>query len=156
MTTIRMLVDMQGRRWDGRPWPGYGNPIEVSDEEAAQLIGGGNAEPVEAPELDRGFDVLKVADPDYESGLKLADGSNQGDDEEELRKVQLKPVDESEDSYDFDDDFESVDDDNDVTPQVKRPATVDNKAAWIDYAVSKGASREVAASKTKAQLAADY
>lgn len=157
MTYVRMLWDMQGGRFDGQRWPGYLKEIDVPDWEAADLISGGIAEPVEAPVLNRGFDVLKAADPDYESGLKPADG-------EEPTAISDYDIDNAGPVLvvgddDFNDDFADSDEDSEageVTPQVKRPTVVDNKAAWVEYAVSKGADREKASAKTKAMLISDY
>lgn len=149
MVYIRMLVDMQGGRYDGRPWPGYKGLIDVEGWEADHLTSGGTAEYADKPDLDRGWDVLRFADPNYEEHLKFADGGVvKASDEEEPTALS------DSDLGDFDDDFESVDEE--VTPQVKRPSTVDHKAAWIDWAVSKGESRENASAKTKAMLIAEY
>ena len=145
---------MQGGRYDGRPWPGYGAEMNVPPWEADDLVRAKIAEYVDEPAKDRGYDVLRTPDQYFEDHLKLADGSDPDEAEEELREVNLIPV-----SDDSDDDFERGDGDNEdegVTPQVKRPSTVDNKAAWIEWAVSQGADREKAAAKTKAMLIADY
>jgi hypothetical protein len=125
--------------------------IDVPDWEAEHLVSGGTAEYPTKPALNRGYDVLKAPDPDYESGLKFADGS----DPEEDEPVFYEPVESS--SPDFDSDFDSDDSDIDVvTPQVKRPSTVDNKAAWIEWAVANGANGNNAAAQTKAMLIAEY
>lgn len=147
MTRVRMLVDMQGGRHDNQQWPGYKGVIDVPQWEADQLIRGGNAEPYDAPDLNRGWDVLRAATPDYESYLERLDGENEVEDEEEGIVVAYD---------DDDDDFDRRDDEDEVTTQVKRPATSDNKAAWIAWAVSQGATVERASAKTKAQLIADY
>lgn len=151
-------------RYDSREWPPYQGEFDVPEWEAEHLVKGGNAEYADAPLLDRGYDVLRNPDPDYESGLKFAAGGIIDNDPGEhgdsvpafLRDHgTIIPA----DALDFDNDFDRDDGDNeveDVTPQVKRPSTVDNKAAWIEYAVSKGADRERAAAKTKAMLIADY
>lgn len=41
-------------------------------------------------------------------------------------------------------------------PELSQPAPADPKAAWVDYAVSLGASRSEAEDHTKAQLQAAY
>ena len=151
---------MTGGRYDGREWPLYLGTIDVPEWEAAHLVKGGTAEYESAPVLDRGFDVLKVPDPDYESRLKYADGGVIEREDSDSDSVPLF-LDSSTtvDSDDFDNDFESVEDDNeveDVTTPVKRPSTIDNKAAWIEWAVYKGADREEAKNKTKNALIADY
>lgn len=146
-------------RYDNRPWPPYMGTIDVPMWEADHLVTGGNAEFTDAPVLDRGWDVLKVPDPDYESSLKFADGgivepSAISDFDVDDAGPVLTAGDD-----DFDNDFDSYDDDNEVeevTPQVKRPATVDNKATWVEWAVSKGADQEEAKAKTKAMLIAEY
>lgn len=157
MTYVRMLWDMQGGRFDGQRWPGYLKEIDVPDWEAADLISGGIAEPVEAPVLNRGFDVLKTADPDYESGLKPADG-------EEPAAISDYDIDDAgpvlaAGDDDFNDDFADSDEDSEaveVTPQVKRPYTSANRAAWDEYAISKGASPSKLENMTKAQVVSEY
>lgn len=159
MVNIRMLWDMQGSRYDDRPWPGYMGIIDVPEWEAEHMVSGGTAEYPDAPLLDRGYDVLKVADPNYESKLKFADGGIVGPsaisdfDIDDAGPVLTVGDD------DFDSDFDSYDDDNevkDVTTSVKRPTAADKKEVWIEWAVSKGADQEEAKNKTKAALIADY
>jgi hypothetical protein len=150
MTIVRMLRDMTGGRHDGRSWPGYKGLIDVPEWEAKDLVTGANAEYPDAPDLDRGYDVLRVAHPNFESGLRRLDGSVPSEAEEEEEAVVL----------DYDSDFDRDDSDNDfgceelVTVPVKRPVTTDNKAAWIEYARSKGDME--ADSKTKAKLIEEY
>jgi len=166
-----MLTHMTTGRYDSREWPPYQGVFDVPEWEAEHLVRGGNAEYPDAPILDRGYDVLRTPDPDYESGLKLADGGplEEGSLEAALRESGLMDLIEDSRAHpermtavdldDFDNDFDRDDDDNeveDVTPQVKRPSTVDNKDAWIEWAVHKGADRERAAAKTKKMLIADY
>lgn len=169
MTLIRMLTHMTSGRYDGREWPLYQQEFDVPEWEADYLVKGGTAELADAPVLDRGFDVLKVADPDYESGLKFADGGIiENDTGEYGDSVPLLfnadghrdphatgPIEDD----DFDSDFDDSDDYNeveDVTPQVKRPSTVDSKAAWVEWAVAHNADKERAAAKTKAMLISEY
>jgi hypothetical protein len=155
-----MRVDMQGGRYDGRPWPGFKGLIDVPEWEAAELIKAQIAEYPTEPELDRGYDVLRVPDPDYESGLKLADGGIIENDPGEhgdsipavLDNSTILPDSDNDDFYRDDDDDEA----EEVTPQVKRPRAGDSKGDWIEYAVANGADREKASAKTKAMLMADY
>ena len=151
---------MTGGRYDNREWPPFMGTIDVPEWEAEHMVNGGMAEYPDSPALDRGFDVLRVADPDYESHLKFADG---GIVEREDDGSDAVPpfLDNSTvvDSDDFDSDFESVEDNNEVeeiTTAVKRPTAADNKATWIEWAVSKGATREAAEAKTKNALMTDY
>lgn len=144
-----MLTAMTGTRPDGNPWPGYYGEIEVSEQEARQLVGGQNAEYVDEPELDRGWDVLKTPGLDYENKLKRADGEDQEEDAEPVPAIPLLHP--AEDDDDFDRDEPEA-----VTRPVKRPATVDNKASWIEYAVFRGMSSTEAENMTKAQLVAKY
>ena len=151
-----MLIHRTGGRYDGQEWPPYLGEIELPQWEADDMIKHGTAEPVNAPKLDRGYDVLKVPDPDFESHLQPVDFCDD-DEEEELRKVHLTPVDESED---FDRDFDDNDFDR-VVPEpakraMKRPTTVAAKSQWIEWAVYNGASEVVASAQTKAQLIAEY
>lgn len=51
MAKVRMLVNMTGtRQISGRQqdWPPRGEILEVTDDEAGQLIAGGMAEPIDA------------------------------------------------------------------------------------------------------------
>ena len=160
MVYVRMLIHRTGERYDNREWPPYLGEIDLPQWEADDMIRYGTAEYVDAPVLDRGYDVLKAPDLDYESKLKLADGGIIEREDDNSDAVPLF-LDNSTvvDSDDFDDDFESVEGDNEVgevTTVVKRPSTVDNKAAWVEWAVSKGADREEAKAKTKNALMADY
>ena len=156
-----MLWDMQGGRYDGQPWPGYGKEIRIPVWEAEELVKARIAELADEPAKDRGYDVLRVPDQYFEDNLKLADGGvvereevfNADGPHRDPHATGLIEED------DFDSDFEDGDVDNEVeeiTPQVKRPSTVDNKDAWIAYAVSKGADPVKAAAKTKKLLIAEY
>lgn len=144
---------MTGGRYDGQEWPGYRGLIDVPEWEAENLIRQGYAEPPDAPELDRGYDVLSVQEADYESKLRRLDSG--GEPEEEDPRYVHQPEGEA----DCDSDFDRDDGDNDfereeVTPPVKKPRTVDPKADWIKYARSKGDTE--ADLKTKAALVELY
>lgn len=150
---IRMRVTMSGGRYDHRDWPPYGQLIDVPDWEGNQLIAAGNAESYEEPELDRGYDVLKVPHPEYETILKRADGSDQAGEEEEDEDLARDEPEE----IDYEDDFERDDDDNEVEQsEIKKPYTNAPKDAWIEYAASKGADRKQVAELTKAQIIAKF
>lgn len=150
---------MTGGRYDGTEWPQYMETIDVPMWEADQLVNGRLAEFADAPVLDRGWDVLKVPDPNYESHLKFADGgivkpSAVSDFDIDDAGPVLTVGDD-----DFDSDFDSYDDDNEVknvTTSIKRPTAADKKEVWIEWAMSKGADQEEAKNKTKAALIADY
>lgn len=149
MVYVRMLRHLTGGRYDGQEWPGYLGLIDVPEWEAENLVRQGYAESPDAPELDRGYNVLKVPDPDYESHLKRADGVEE---EEDPRYVH-----QSEEETDYDSDFERDDGDNDfereeITPPVKRPYTSATKAEWIKYAVYLGANRLEVMEMTKNAL----
>lgn len=152
MTTVRMLRHFTGGRYDSQEWPGYRGLIDVPEWEATDLIQQGYAELPGAPELDRGYSVLKQPDPAYESRLKRLDGEEDTELEE--------PDDEREDTgdFDFDSDFERDDSGSEIaeTLSVKRPSTVDLKAKWVEWAVLHGADEDGAASMTKAQLIQEY
>jgi hypothetical protein len=141
-----MLMDIQGSRYDGQPWPGYKGLIDVPEWEAEKLVGAFNAEYPDAPDLDRGFDVLKAPDPDFESNLRRLDGTEAPEEVEEAVIAD-----------DYDSDFDRDDSDNDTEPEApefKKPYATASKADWIAYARSKGETQ--ADAMTKAQLVAKF
>lgn len=151
---------MTGGRYDNREWPPYMGTIDVPEWEAEHLVNGDNAEYEDTPVLDRGYAVLRLADPDYESRLKFADGGIVGPSAvSDFDIDDAGPVLTVGDDDDFDSDFDSYDDNNEVeevTTSVKRPTAADKKEVWVEWAVSKGAGREEAKDKTKNALMADY
>jgi hypothetical protein len=154
MVYVRMLIHRTGGRYDGQEWPPYLGSIDVPDWEAGDMIRHGIAELASAPKLDRGYDVLKVPDPDFEARLQLVGGEEV---KEELQETHFVPVDDSDDfDRDFDDDdFDRIDPEP-AKRAMKRPTTVENKAKWIEWAVYHGASEATASAQTKAQLIAEY
>lgn len=158
MPIVRILFDMQGSRYDGQFWPGYLGSIEVPEWEAESMVASGTAEYTDEPVLDRGYDVLKVPSMEYEDKLKLADGTLRDEDELFHSDGHRDPhatglIEEDEDLWDDDEDFDR-DEPEPVILSLPRPATTDNKAAWVAYAFEQGDME--AATKTKAQLVADH
>lgn len=152
MRTIRMIVAIQGGRYDGQSWPGFNGLITVPDWEADELVDNRNAEEVDEPELARGWDVLKEPDLDYERKLKGADNDHEDHDEEPTAFS-------STDLGDEDDDFDRDDSDDEpepVTPPVKRPTDYASKSDWVDYAVASGADRSLITQMTKAWIIEAY
>lgn len=148
-----MLTHMTCGRYDNREWPPFLGLIDVPQWEAEHLIGGGNAEYPDNVLLNRGFDVLKVADVNYEATLKPVDYVEDDDDPRYVRKTHLVPVEENDDDYDSDFDRDDYDSDFDRAPEVKRPYSNANKAEWIDYVVERGlATQSEAKNLTKAAL----
>lgn len=148
-----MLADLQGGRCDNRPWPGYKGLIDVPEWEAEQLYKGGNAEPADAPDIDRGYDVLRVPDPDFEEHLResgTAEVPEAFEDEEVPERSHVPP--------DFDSDFDRDEDENEVTvtAPVKKPYANANRAAWEEYAVSKGADPATLDDMTRKQIISEY
>ncbi len=43
---LRMIMQMSGPRPDGTDWPGFGEPLETSEAEGADLVAAGIAVPV--------------------------------------------------------------------------------------------------------------
>lgn len=155
MTVVRMLQHMTGGRYDGRQWPGYGALFDVPEWEAEELLTAHIAESPENPELNRGYDVLAIEDTDYEPKLKRLNGEEpQPEEEEEFEER------DDINGFDFDSDFDRDDSDSEVSEPVphnmKRPRTVDNKDAWIEWAVHNGANENSARAQTKAALIAEY
>lgn len=149
MAVIRMLMTFSGGRYDGRDWPPYNGLIDVPQWEAEQLIGGGNAEPATEEELDRGYEVLRVPDPNFEDRLR------EGYEDEEEEDEDLYREDDGEEEADFDEDFDR-DEEASEAPEVKQPYSSANKDTWIDYAVYKGGDRKQVAELTKAQIISKY
>lgn len=148
MTLVRMLIHRTGGRYDGQEWPGYLDTIDVPQWEADALIAEGMAQDPNVPLLDRGYDVLKAADPDYESHLKRTDGEETEEDPRYVHHVHNAPEDNSV-GDDFDNDFE----DSASGTDLPRPKQADNKQAWVDYVVSRGyVSEEEAKNMTKNAL----
>lgn len=156
MPVIRMLMDMTGSRYDGQDWPGYKGLIEVPTWEAEQLTNAGNAEYADAPDLDRGYDVLKIAHPDYEEVLKHVDGSDQEQEDEYFEPDEDFSSEPDEDFDRRDDDFDRDEVVTDKVKPMKRPVTTDSKAEWIKWAVQNGAEERHSAEMTKAQLVAQF
>jgi hypothetical protein len=130
-----MLRHFTGGRYDGRDWPVYNALFNVPQWEADMLVGGGNAEYPDEPELNRGWDVLKAADVDYEHNLH--GGDTDPDEDPRYAHHNSAPV----EAGDFDNDFDGPDSDSDFDePNLKlpRPKQQDSKQAWVDYVVSLG------------------
>lgn len=147
---IRMLMSMSGSRHDNQDWPPYGECIDVPEWEGEQLIRGGNAELADEEFLDRGYEVLRVPDPNYED--RLREGYNEDEEEDE----DLSREGEEKEEIDYDADFERDDSENVVEQVVVKPKTVANKDVWIEYAVFKGGDRKQVAELTKAQIISKY
>jgi hypothetical protein len=144
-----MLMHRTGSRFDNQEWPGYLGTIDVPDWEAEDLVRNGLAEYPGNPSLNRGYDVLKTADPDFESKLERLDG------EQEEEMVSQFEVEDFPD--DFDSDFDRDDSASEVTEStMKRPSTAEPKAKWIEWAVHNGANGNTAAEWTKAALIKEY
>lgn len=149
MTLVRMLVDWRGGgRANGGEWPAYGGLIELDEWEAEQVIRGGNAELASEEELERGYDVLRIPDPNFEDRLREGYDEEAEETDEDLSREEPEEV-------DFGDDFDRDEDDTEVT-EIKRPYTNANKDEWIDYAAYKGADRKEVAELTKAQIISKY
>lgn len=160
MVTVRMLTHMTGGRYDGRQWPAHMGLIEVPEWEARHLVNGGNAEYPDAPQLARGYDVLRVASPDYEQHLKPAGGGIVQDGAGDHGDSVPLPLDNSTVVPDVDSDFDRDDSGNDFdreeeAPVLKQPYGNAAKAEWVAYVVARGiTSREKAEKMTKAALMA--
>ena len=135
---LRMLRHMTGGRHDGQEWPPFMGLIDVPEWEAPDLVSSGNAEYPDAPVLDRGYDVLKFPDTDYESHLRREDGTEVDPDPRYVYRSEEESWKDTD--SDSDNDFERDDSDNDFErkPEIKRPYTNANKQEWIDYVVESG------------------
>lgn len=130
MTTwvIAMVIQMSGGRYDDRQWPGPGIPFEVPDWEGAGLVADHNA--VKLYEIPDGEPVPPAVE----------------------EPAAAEPVPSWEDEHDR---LEAVADGT-VEPQAEPPRPADPKQAWIDYAVTQGASVDEATSMTKIDLMSRY
>lgn len=132
---IQMVWQMSGGRYDDRVWPSTGMDFEVPDEEGAGLIRAGAAVQVPyAPALE------SAPSPVPEPALVTA-AAWQPTLEPEPAPAPA-PV--------------SAPTAMTVLDQAYVPVTGDPKAAWVEYAVSRGAAQAEAEGMTKAQLQAAY
>jgi hypothetical protein len=170
MARVRMLLYISGGRWDGRDWPPANETIEVPDWEAADLTRGrlavyadddhalpvrpaepGQAsepepepeqasEPGPVPEMDPGTLASPADTAAGASAPPAGDQSETGQAEgaTEPAEPEAEP------------DVAAAGD------PVAAPAPAAVKQAWIDYAVSQGATPEEAAAMTKADLMSRY
>jgi hypothetical protein len=125
---IRMILQMSGGRYDGRNWPIVGANFWVPDEEGQGLVGCGAA-------------VFFSADPKAktvpEPKAEMVTEPEPGELEPAAPVAAPAAV--------------------PVTPaELARPTPADPKAAWVEYAVGQGASRDDAENRTKVQLQAAY
>lgn len=71
---VRMVTQMSGVRHDGRPWPGPGNDLDVTNEEGAYLVHNGIAVPVTAAGERRAGEMRPSApDPSVETRAEDAE-----------------------------------------------------------------------------------
>jgi len=124
---IQMTVQMSGGRYDDRQWPVPWHDFEVPDEEGRGLISCGAAmEVVGATQPEK--QEAPAPEPAWQP---LPSSSN--DPVPVPPPLTLEP---------------------EENPPV--PSNADPKAAWVEYAVSRGATPEEAESLTKSQLQAAY
>lgn len=152
---VRMLVDMQGSRHDDQLWPGFKNKILLPAWEAADLIANQTAEPLDAEDVDRGWNVLQEPSltwdqPPAEEEEALFNSNGHRDphatgviDEDDFRRDE-----EEDDDFDRDEPAPVV--------KVKKPYGNSSKGDWIKYAVSHGADAQAADKLTKAQLVSEF
>lgn len=175
---ITMLEFISGGRPDNTPWPDKGVVFEVSDEEGVRLIRGQLAQQVRPPAPpEPNADVAgavttitpsateteaaEIAAPAAAAHAAVAPAEAAADaaveaaaapvahpepepEPEPAAKVPDEPAEESHPQ-------EALKPETAPEP-VQPPAPADSKAAWVEYAVSQGASPEEAAGQTKAQL----
>lgn len=128
---IRMRHYVSGGRHDGREWPPAGLVFEVPDWEGEDLIVHGHAVLAEPPARPRLVPPPPL--PPSAHHLSPADVMTPGPEPGPEKAPEPEPE-----------------------PEPAVPAPGDPKQAWIDYAVSRGASYEQAMQQTKAQLQQAY
>jgi hypothetical protein len=123
---IQFIYQMSGGRYDDRAFPPPWTDFEVPDEEGNGLIYCGAA-----------VRVTRAAAPEPEpEPVKLSEPVSEPVLESSFRRApEPEPA---------------------VVKELPQPAPADPKAAWVDYAVSRGATRAEAEDQTKAQLQAMY
>lgn len=126
---IQMTYQMSGGRYDGTSWPNPWVSFEVPDWEGEGLVYCGAAIQMTMP----------AAEPERKP---------KPEPKPEPKPVELvapepaaEPAPEPEPA---------------VVKELPQPAPGDPKSAWVDYAVSRGASRAEAEDQTKAQLQATH
>lgn len=143
---------------DGRSWPFPGGSIELSEGEAADIMAAGWAVPDDEQDaVDRGYGVLKQADPDWD---KPGDDDEDDDDFEDEDEEYPGPEEEDDD---FDRESPAGEDDDDFerdpapeAPEVKRPYANSSKADWKKWVLASGADAGEIEHFTKADLIARY
>lgn len=143
---------------DGRSWPFPGGSIELSEGEAADIMAAGWAVlDDEKDAVDRGYSVLKQADPDWDSP-----GDDAGEDNDDFEEEDEEYSGPEEDDGDFDRESPEEDDDFDrdpvasETPEIKRPHANSSKADWRKWVLANGAGEGEIEHFTKADLIARY
>jgi len=151
-----MIITMSGSRADNRPWPPYHGEIEVDEWEAEALVKGRHAEYITMPVLERGWDILKVPDPEIEDKLRQRTHEEEFGEPEPVYRDELDEPDDDFDRRDDDSDFDRDEVELPKPKPMKRPVSTDAKAEWVKWAVQNGAEEKHALENTKAQLVAKY
>jgi hypothetical protein len=131
---IQMAFQMSGGRYDDQAWPPPGTDFEVPDEEGEALVRDGNAVRVSGTPVAAGVSQpapagAPVPPPPLDPPFAKSEPP-------------AKPVPEPASEP--------------AVEEMAQPAPGDPKAAWVDYAVSRGADRTEAEYSTKVQLQAAY
>lgn len=141
---IRIAADLGGRL-DHRPWPPAGTEIDVADDVGQGLIEGGHA--VNAS-------VRPEAPPRLPAPVVISEPAQTAAGPVISQEIAAAPEPEPEPRWQ--DEFGGSDPPEPEPEPAEPPAPGDPKAAWIDYAVSQGADRDVATAMTKADLMSRY
>ena len=128
---VRMIIGISGGRHDGREWPAAGHEIDVPDHEGDDLIRARHAIYVGPSEAPGGTAVPPVTS---ESSPTSA-GPSWEDEHDRL---------------------EAVADGTEEPEPVPEPKPGDLRQAWVDYAVSQGATEDQANGMTKVDLMSRY
>jgi hypothetical protein len=134
---VQFTYQMSGGRYDDRAFPPPWVDFEVPDEEGEGLVHCGAAVRVIPPASAVKADWVEYA---------VSKGADQAEAEAET-KAQLQAEAKAP---------EPVAPKSAAVAELAQPAPGDPKAAWVDYAVSRGATRAEAEDQTKAQLQAAY
>jgi len=149
---VRMIFKISGGRADGRDWPDprgeSGGLIEVPDLEGADLVRGGMAQPGDNFAADRLREMgVLTAVPESAAEEPAAEPEPAPEPAAEP-DVAAAPEAAAADAAAASGEAEA----GPPSP----PAPHDNKAKWIDYAVSQGEDPDTAPAMTKADLMSKY
>jgi hypothetical protein len=144
---VVMTLSMSGGRYDGRTWPPRGVPFQVPDWEGRDLVKVQQAVEIDTPAWAVSSPPPPAPAPEPEPTVVSEPSATSAGPAVVAEDAPGLP----EAAADGAEAPEAAPDEEDVVP-----GPGDTKRAWVDYAVSKGASPAEAATQTKTQLQQAY